>query len=112
MVAPGVEGALGLLPGHAPILALTEPGVACVRAGGRDTYLAVGSGFVTMQANKAVYLAEFAERPDEVNEAAARSALADVQKRLQGTLTLAERDALGVARKEAQVRLDVVSRRA
>ena len=111
LVAPGVEGAMGLLPGHAPILALTEPGIAHVRAAGKDLVLAVGPGFVTMQANKAVYLAEFAEKSDEINEAAVRSALADLQKRLAGSLSQAERESLSHERKVCQVRLDVASRK-
>jgi F-type H+-transporting ATPase subunit epsilon len=111
VVVPGVKGELGLLADHAAILALTDAGIARVKVGGREVALAVGPGFVTMQANKAVYLAEFAEKADEVNVAAARSGLDAATRGLQAATTPQARERARLEVKSWQVRLDVAGRK-
>src|SRR5262249_2404421 len=45
VVIPGVEGAFGVLPGHAALLSLVGTGEVMYRAGREEHYLAVSGGF-------------------------------------------------------------------
>ncbi len=64
---PGVLGEMGILAGHAPLLAMLEPGIAVYRVLDRDHPLATGEGFVTVAENRVVVLVESAERPEDLD---------------------------------------------
>jgi F-type H+-transporting ATPase subunit epsilon len=73
---PGLDGYMGILPGHAPLLSELMPGgVLSYRAGGAQKVLAVYGGFVEVQSNRVRILADFAERKEEINIEAAREQL-------------------------------------
>src|SRR5882724_6576627 len=63
VVAPGVEGYFGVLPGHAAFLTTLAPGEVMYRTGQRQEYLAVAGGFAEVRAERVIILAEHAERP-------------------------------------------------
>ena len=44
VIAPGIVGQLGILPNHAPLMTMLEPGELCVRKNGEETYIWHGSG--------------------------------------------------------------------
>src|SRR5713226_7794438 len=46
VVIPGVEGELGVLPQHVPLMTQLKPGELKITKQGQDSYLAVGEGFV------------------------------------------------------------------
>jgi F-type H+-transporting ATPase subunit epsilon len=73
---PGLDGYMGILPGHAPLLSELMPGgVLSYRAGGAEKVLAVYGGFVEVQPNRVRILADFAERKEEINIEQAREQL-------------------------------------
>jgi len=41
VVAPGVDGQLGILPHHAPLMTMLQPGEILIRKDGADTFLVV-----------------------------------------------------------------------
>ncbi|HWT79883.1 MAG TPA: F0F1 ATP synthase subunit epsilon, partial [Candidatus Methylomirabilis sp.] len=43
---PGVEGEMGILPGHVELMTQLVPGEMIVRRGGSELFLAVGEGLV------------------------------------------------------------------
>ena len=43
---PGAEGELGVYPNHVPLLTTLNPGEVRVLKGGKETFLAIGEGFV------------------------------------------------------------------
>ncbi len=84
VTVPGALGALGILPGHAPLLASVRIGELSYRAGAREHYLAVQNGFVEVAADPAAdvsspgggtvtVLADVAELPSEIDMDAARA---------------------------------------
>jgi len=81
VTVPGALGALGILPGHAPLLATLRIGEMSYRAGTREYYLAVQNGFVEVTADpatvgsggKVTVLADVAELPSEIDMDAARA---------------------------------------
>ncbi len=112
VVAPGMEGELGILPHHAPLLTILQPGeLRIMKEGQADSYLAVTGGFLEVMANKVVVLANAAERAEEIDEARAQEAVKRAQERLahRGADMDLER-ALGSMRR-AEARLKVVRRR-
>ena len=52
VVMPGVEGQLGILPGHVPLLTAIQPGELDLKAGSRGDELAVGGGFAEITADR------------------------------------------------------------
>src|SRR6266542_2831683 len=82
VVAPGVEGYFGVLPGHAAFLTTLGAGEVMYRVGQREGYLAVAGGFAEVRAERVIILAEDAERPEEIDCARALAALARALTRL------------------------------
>ena len=79
VVAPGTEGVLGILPRHTPLLTGLTFGELLIRKDGEeDEFLAIGGGFMEVQPDHVVILADAAERVDEIDldraEAARRRA--------------------------------------
>jgi F-type H+-transporting ATPase subunit epsilon len=84
VVAPGIEGYFGVLPGHAPFLTTLGAGELMYRQSGRESYLAVSGGFAEVRNDKVIVLADAAERPEEIDRARAERAQQLVEQRLAG----------------------------
>jgi F-type H+-transporting ATPase subunit epsilon len=73
---PGLDGYLGILPGHAPLLSELKPGgVLSYKSAGGEKVLAVFGGFVEVQPDRVRILADAAERKEEINVEEARQQL-------------------------------------
>jgi F-type H+-transporting ATPase subunit epsilon len=72
-----VNGELGILPGHMPLLGALEPGypVRIVQEGGEELVIAVHGGFLSVRGDGVSVLAEQAEMADDIDVARARDAL-------------------------------------
>lgn len=111
VVLPSLEGYLGVLPGHAPLLAVLMPGEVGYRVGRAERYLAVSGGFAEVGPEHVTVLADTAERPEEIDVARARAARERAEGRLGGRTTEAvdySRALRALAR--AQARLQVAAR--
>jgi len=80
---PGLNGYLGILPGHAPLITELAVGVITYRAGGAEHTLSVCWGFVEVLPDKVTILAEAAERPQEIDVSRAEKAKARAEERLK-----------------------------
>ena len=67
VVAPGIEGQLGILPHHAPLVTMLQPGELWIRKGGEEFSLAVSGGFLEVRPDKIIILADAAERAEEID---------------------------------------------
>ena len=85
LVAPGVEGQLGILPFHAPLMTVLTPGELVVRVGGEETHMAVTGGFLEVRPDKVVVLADAAERAEEIDVDRAEAAMKRAEERLKST---------------------------
>lgn len=90
LVVRGVDGEMGILPHHAPLLTTLQPGPLLIRDGDQETELFVGGGFLEILPDRVTVLADVAERGDEISEEAAEEARRRAQERLAGQLTPAE----------------------
>jgi len=84
VVAPGVEGYFGVLPGHAALLTTLGSGEVSYRTGKAEQYLLVAGGFAEVQPDRVIILAEVAEAPDEIDLARAERARQRAELRLSG----------------------------
>ncbi len=82
VVAPGVEGQLGILPHHAPLMTMLEPGELRVRKGSEEFSLVVSGGFLEVRPDRVIVLADAAERVEEIDLARAEEAKRRAQERL------------------------------
>jgi len=87
--APGVLGGFGIRPGHASFISALEPGQLTIVAGGRDEHYAVLGGFLQVDKDRVIVLADAAERREEIDVERARRTLAEATERLR---TLTEQD--------------------
>ena len=111
VVAPGIEGELGILPHHAPLMTSLQPGEIRVRKDGEEVFLAVSGGFLEMMANKLTILADTAERSEEIDEARVQEAIKRAEERLaMGSADMDLERAVATLRR-SQTRLKVVQRR-
>jgi len=82
VVIPTVEGEIGILPGHIPLLTQVEAGELRVTKAGKTDYLAVGNGFVQVDGDKISVLAESAINEEKIDPDAAEKAMARAQEAL------------------------------
>lgn len=111
LVAPGVEGQLGILPHHSPLMTMLQPGELMIRKGGQEEYLTITGGFMEVRPDRVIILADASERAEEIDvaraEAAKKRALERLAHRTAGTdVTQAE-----ATLQRAMVRLSIVERR-
>lgn len=105
LVCEGVEGELGILPRHAPLLTTLRPGPVSIRNGSEETELFVGGGFLEVLPDRVTILADVAERAEEISEEAAEEARRRAQERLAGEISPAEEQEIAVALEVAEARL-------
>jgi len=110
VTVPGALGALGILPGHAPLLAALRIGELSYRVGAREEHLAVHMGFVEVAADQVTVLADIAELPGEIDVALARAEKAAAEEALKGAVA-SEFDARRARLEGAVTRITVGTRR-
>ncbi|MGC9519329.1 MAG: F0F1 ATP synthase subunit epsilon [Desulfuromonadaceae bacterium] len=83
IVMPGQMGELGILPGHTPILTTLKVGEFTYRKGGSSFHVAVNWGYVEVEDDTVIVLAETAEPADEIDIARAKAALGRAEEALK-----------------------------
>lgn len=112
VVAPGVEGQLGILPQHAPLVTTMVPGELRIVKGGVEETLAIGGGFLQVGPDRVMVLADTAERSEEIDVARAEEARNRAEAALTAPRTQAADPALlQAAMRRSMVRLRVAQRR-
>ena len=111
LVAPGIDGELGILPHHAPLMTALQPGEIMIRKEGQETYMAVTGGFLEVMGNQVTILADACERSDEIDEERARVAMQQAQERLASRTSDLDLEQATVAIRRAESRLRVARRR-
>ena len=112
IIAPGIDGQLGILPKHAPFMTILAPGEVIVKREGQpDVNFAVSGGWLEVRPDKATILARTAERSDEINLQRAEAARARAEELLAQGVTRDERDRLEMTLKRSLIRMKVAGRR-
>lgn len=105
VIAPGSEGVLGILPRHTPLLtALTYGELQVKKEGAADQFFAIGGGFMEVQPDHVIVMADAAERADEIDVDRAEAA----RRRAETFLKKAKTDtSVDLARAEAALRRSI-----
>jgi F-type H+-transporting ATPase subunit epsilon len=82
VIAPGIEGQLGILPHHAPLMTTLQAGELRLRRGGEEDSLAISGGFLEVRPDRVIVLADTAERAEEIDMARAEAAKKRAEQRL------------------------------
>ena len=111
VIAPGIEGQLGILPHHAPLMTTLQPGELRVRKDGEEFSLAISGGFLEVRPDRIIVLADAAERAEEIDIARAEEAKRRAEERLRERTPEVDAAQVEVALRRALTRLQVVERR-
>ena len=106
--APGVEGSLGVQAGHAPLLTELITGLIKVTlADGREAYIATSGGFLQVNKEKVIILADTAELSEEIDIERAKASAAKARQLLEvpGSNIDAEELRLSVERAQNRIRV-------
>jgi len=107
---PGVEGAFGVLPGHAPMMALLQPGELWYRKGADRQYLSINFGMAEVLPDRVTVLITLAERPEEIDVAKAEASRREAEEHLRHSVSLEDAERARVAMMTAVMRLRVAER--
>jgi F-type H+-transporting ATPase subunit epsilon len=80
---PGIEGELGILPHHAPLVSTLGVGELRIRRGSTEESFAIFGGFLQVLPDKVVVLAETADMASEIDLAKAEEARREAEKALE-----------------------------
>lgn len=110
--APGIDGVLGILPRHAPLLTALAQGELRYKKGAEEFEFAIGGGFMEVRPDRVTVLADSAEHAEEIDEMRAEQA----RSRAEELLKERPRNDIEFARIEqalrrAEVRLKVARRK-
>ncbi len=108
---PGIEGQMGVLRGHAPLLSLLDLGEIVLHKGSDKQYVAVHGGVVEVRPDKVTILADTAESSDEIDENRAQAARDRAQKLLAENPPPAQRADIEMRIRRSNLRLKIARQR-
>jgi F-type H+-transporting ATPase subunit epsilon len=85
VIVPGIDGQLGILPHHAPLLTVLGIGELRIRKGSDEEYFAIAGGFLQVRPDKVVVMAETADMASEIDIARAEQARKDAEAALSSS---------------------------
>lgn len=109
VTVPGLDGQLGILPGHAPLMTELGIGELAYRTStsSQAVVLAVISGFAEVLPDRVTVLAETAERAEEIDLARAEAAKARAEKRLAAGDSNLDWDRANIALQRSVIRIQI-----
>ncbi|UCB44194.1 MAG: F0F1 ATP synthase subunit epsilon [Dehalococcoidales bacterium] len=111
VVAPGIDGELAVLPRHAPLMTMLQPGELRLRKGGEETLMAITGGFLEVRPDRVTVLADAAERAEDIDAARAEEAKRRAEERLSGKVSEADAARAEAALRRSLLRLRVAEKR-
>ncbi|MDJ0755913.1 MAG: F0F1 ATP synthase subunit epsilon [Ardenticatenaceae bacterium] len=111
---PGIEGRMGILPNHSPLLTVLDFGEVIIRRAGEEEFYAIGGGVAEVQPDKVIILADSADHAEAIDleraERARQRALKAMEEGVQEdpeTYRMIE-----ASLRRANLRLDISRKRA
>jgi F-type H+-transporting ATPase subunit epsilon len=111
VLAWGVEGQLGILPHHAPLMTMLQPGDLLIRKDNEEEYLTVSGGFLEVRPDKVIILADACERAEEIDIARAEAAKKRAEEILKTRPADVDAASAEAALRRSLARLKVAERR-
>lgn len=105
---PAADGSMGILAGHAPLMAELGVGECVVRLpGGAEEHYAVAGGFIEVSRERVTVLADTAENATEIDPSRAEESLARAREMLANLEATTDRAQANDALRRAQNRLRI-----
>lgn len=111
VVAWGMEGQLGILPHHAPLMTVLRPGDLLIRKDNEEQYLAISGGFLEVRPDKVIVLADACEHAEEIDVARAEAAKRRAEEILKTRTPEVDAAAAEAALRRSLARLKVAEKR-
>jgi F-type H+-transporting ATPase subunit epsilon len=111
LIAPGIDGQLGILPHHVPLMTILKAGEMDIRKGEESISLAISGGFLEVRPDRIIVLADTAERDDEIDIERAEQAKQRAEKALRERPSGIKAAQAEAALQRSLVRLQVGRRR-
>ncbi len=83
VLLPAMEGEMGVLPNHSPLLTTLKYGIITVRTQGQEEFFTVAGGIAEVQPDIVTILADAAENVQEIDTARAEAARQRAQEQLE-----------------------------
>ncbi len=83
VLVPGIDGEMGILPHHTPLVSLLGLGELKIRKGGQEESFAIVGGFLQVRPDKVVVMAETASLASEIDLERAQEARREAQRALE-----------------------------
>ncbi len=112
VVLPGMDGQMGILPKHAPVLTALNYGIITVRLKGNEEHFTVAGGVAEVLPDKITVLADAAENVEEIDIERAVKAKESAEERLK-LITTSDADRylrVSSALKRSNLRLQAVQK--
>lgn len=106
VVVPGIDGQLGILPHHTPLISALGIGELRIQKGGTEQSMLISGGFVEVRPDKVIVMADLAEHSAEIDEARA----AEARKQAEAELEEAK-DPVDIARVRAALQTALMRER-
>jgi F-type H+-transporting ATPase subunit epsilon len=85
---PGLDGELGILPGHTELISQLKPaGLLTYHIGNEKSEMVISGGFVEIYSDKVIVLADRAVRPEDINLTEALELKNSAERQLQKAMT-------------------------
>lgn len=110
VIAWGIEGQLGILPHHAPLMTMLQPGELIVKKDNKETYMAVSGGFLEVRPDKVIVLADACERAGEIDKTRAEEAKRQAEEIMKAPSPETETATAEAALRRSLVRLKVAEK--
>jgi F-type H+-transporting ATPase subunit epsilon len=107
---PGEDGYIGVLPGHAPLLAALKTGEMWYRKGTDRKFAFIAGGFAEIVADRVSILAQVAERAEDIDHARAEAARRRAEERISRPTSEIDAERARIALLRALTRLQVSTR--
>jgi F-type H+-transporting ATPase subunit epsilon len=112
VLVPGIDGELGILPHHTPLVSLLGVGELKIRKGGGEESFAIAGGFLQVRPDKVVVMAETADLASDIDLEKAQQARAEAERALEaGYVEGADLSAARAELQRALIRIRVAERR-
>ena len=111
VVAWGVQGQLAILPHHAPLMTMLQPGDLMIRKDKEEEYVVITGGFLEVRPDKVIILADACERIDEIDIARAEEAKKRAQETMKAAPLTAEAASAEASLRRSLARLKVAEKR-
>ena len=108
---PGVEGQIGVYPGHVRLITQLVPGEIIANQDGQDRLLAVGEGLVEITGDHVAIVTDMAIPSEHIDEAKVEEARARAEARLQEKISDEEVATVNASLARSLAQLQVKRRR-